>query len=50
MKLFRHIYEHNFQDLQYTVGFLRRFDTSFGMKIMVKIYATEIIFKFHEPL
>ena len=29
--------------------FLRRFDTSFDIKMMMKIYAIEIIFKFHEP-
>ena len=41
-----------------TVGFwcqgihiklLWRFDTSFGIEIMMKIYAIEIIFKSHEP-
>ena len=42
----------------YTVGFwcqtihkkiLRRFDTSFDFKMMMKIYAIENIFKSHEP-
>ena len=42
----------------YTVGFwcqaihkkfLQRFDTSFEIKMMVKIYAIEIIFRSHEP-
>ena len=42
----------------YTVGFwcqtihkkfLQRFDTSFDIKMMVKIYAIEITFKSHEP-
>ena len=28
---------------------LHRFDTRFETKMMVKIYAIEIIFKFHEP-
>ena len=30
--------------------FLLRFDTSFETKIMVKMYAIEIIFKSNEPL
>ena len=29
--------------------FLQRFDTSFEIKMMVKIYAIEIISKSHEP-
>ena len=29
--------------------FLQRFDTRFETKMMVKIYAIEIIFKSHEP-
>ena len=29
--------------------FLQRFDTSFEVKMMVKIYAIEVIFKSHEP-
>ena len=50
---------HNIMAITYTVGFwcqaihkkiLPRFDTSFDIKMMMKIYAIEIIFKSHEPL
>ena len=29
--------------------FLQRFDTSFDIKMMMKIYAIKVIFKSHEP-
>ena len=29
--------------------FLKRFDTSFDIKMMMKIYAIKVIFKSHEP-
>ena len=32
---------------QYTKKFLQRFDTRFGTKMMVKMYAIEIIFTSH---
>ena len=45
---------HTISSILLTVGFWcqaihKRFDTSFEIKMMVKIYAIEIIFKSHEP-
>ena len=45
----RNIYTAGFWRQAIQKKFLERFDTSFDIKMVMKIYAIEIIFKYHEP-